>query len=114
MTTATKKKLWKAQYLKTTNTTLYTAPQVTRCEIAKVVLVNTDASTTYDATIYLNVNGETGGNEAAITLNVTVQPEESKTVTELTGMVLEPQDKIVAQANVADKITIHGSGTELA
>ena len=113
MTTATKLKLWKAQFLPTSDTELYAAPENAHCQIQKVVLVNVDASTAYNATIFHNISSETGSDVNALVLELELQPKESITVTELTGIILNPTERIVAKADTADKITAHGYGTEL-
>lgn len=112
MTIATKKKLWQAQFLSTTDTALYDAPENAHCQVVKVVLVNTDASAR-TATIYHNIASVLGNDVNALELSFSVEAGESKTVTTMTGIILNPQDRIVMSADAAGVVTAHGYGVEL-
>lgn len=109
--TVTVKNLVPAVIAAATQTTQYTAVNVTTI-IDKFTATNYSASA---ATISVNLvtNGDTAGNQNLITKTKTLQPAEVYTFPELVGQVLNPSGFISTIAGTAASINIRVSGREV-
>ena len=109
--TVTVKNLVPAVIAAATQTTQYTAVNVTTI-IDKFTATNYSASA---ATISVNLvtNGDTSGNQNLITKTKTLQPAEVYTFPELVGQVLNPGGFISTIAGTAASINIRVSGREV-
>jgi len=107
----TVKVLVPAQIAAATQTTYYTASNVTTI-IDKVTATNYSAAA---ATISINLvtSGDTAGNQNLITKTKTLQPAEVYTFPELVGQVLMPSGFISAIAGTATSINLRVSGREV-
>jgi hypothetical protein len=109
--TVTVKNLVPAVIAAATQTTQYTAVNVTTI-IDKFTATNYSAAA---ATISVNLvtNGDTAGNQNLITKTKTLQPAEVYTFPELVGQVLNPGGFISTIAGTAASINIRVSGREV-
>ena len=109
--TVTVKNLVPAVIAAATQTTQYTAVNVTTI-IDKFTATNYSATA---ATISVNLvtNGDTAGNQNLITKTKTLQPAEVYTFPELVGQVLNPGGFISTIAGTAASINIRVSGREV-
>lgn len=109
--TVTVKNLVPAVIAAATQTTQYTAVNVTTI-IDKFTATNYSAVA---ATISVNIvtNGDTAGNQNLITKTKTLQPAEVYTFPELVGQVLNPGGFISTIAGTAASINIRVSGREV-
>lgn len=109
--TVTVKNLVPAVIAAATQTTQYTAVNVTTI-IDKFTATNYSAAS---ATISVNLvtNGDTSGNQNLITKTKTLQPAEVYTFPELVGQVLNPGGFISTIAGTAASINIRVSGREV-
>ena len=109
--TVTVKNLVPAVIAAATQTTQYTAVNVTTI-IDKFTATNYSAAA---ATISVNLvtNGDTSGNQNLITKTKTLQPAEVYTFPELVGQVLNPGGFISTIAGTAASINIRVSGREV-
>lgn len=109
--TVTVKNLVPAVTVAATQTTQYTAVNVTTI-IDKFTATNYSAAA---ATISVNLvtNGDTAGNQNLITKTKTLQPAEVYTFPELVGQVLNPGGFISTIAGTAASINIRVSGREV-
>lgn len=107
----TVKTLIPAQIAAATQTTYYTATNVTTI-IDKFTATNYSAAS---ATLSVNLvtNGDTAGNQNLITKTKTLQPAEVYTFPELVGQVLNPGGFISVIAGTATSINIRSSGREV-
>lgn len=109
--TVTVKNLVPAVIAAATQTTQYTAVNVTTI-IDKFTATNYSAAA---ATISVNLvtNGDTAGNQNLISKTKTLQPAEVYTFPELVGQVLNPGGFISTIAGTAASINIRVSGREV-
>lgn len=109
--TVTVKNLVPAVIAAATQTTQYTAVNVTTI-IDKFTATNYNTAA---ATISVNLvtNGDTAGNQNLITKTKTLQPAEVYTFPELVGQVLNPGGFISTIAGTAASINIRVSGREV-
>lgn len=109
--TVTVKVLVPAKIAEASQTTQYTATNVTAI-IDKFTATNYSAAT---ATISVNLvtSGDTAGNANLITKTKTLQPAEVYTFPELVGQVLAPSGFISTIAGTASAINIRVSGREI-
>jgi len=107
----TVKTLIPAQIAAATQTTYYTATNVTTI-IDKFTATNYSAAS---ATLSVNLvtSGDTAGNQNLITKTKTLQPAEVYTFPELVGQVLNPGGFISTIAGTATSINIRSSGREV-
>ena len=109
--TVTVKVLIPGKIAEATQTTQYTATNVTAI-IDKFTATNYSAAA---ATISVNLvtGGTTAGNQNLITKTKTLQPSEVYTFPEIVGQVLSPTGFISTIAGTATAITIRSSGREV-
>ena len=107
----TVKNLVPAKTVEATQTTQYTATNVTTI-IDKFTATNCSATA---ATISVNLvtTDEAAGDQNLITKTKTLQPSEVYTVPELVGQVLNPGDFISTLAGTASAINMRVSGREV-
>ena len=109
--TVTVKNLLPSKTVEATQTTQYTAANVTTI-IDKFTATNYSSTA---ATISVNVvtTSDTAGNQNLITKTKTLQPTEVYTFPELVGQVLNPGDFISTIAGTASSINMRISGREV-
>jgi hypothetical protein len=109
--TVTVKVLVPAKIAEATQTTQYTATNVT-------TIIDKFTATNYSATaatlsVNLITSGDTAGNQNLIMKLKTLQPSETYTVPELVGQVLAPSGFISTIAGTASAMNIRVSGREI-
>jgi hypothetical protein len=109
--TVTVKVLVPAKTAEATQTTQYTATNVT-------TIIDKFTATNYSATaatlsVNLVTNADTAGNQNLIVKTKTLQPSETYTFPELVGQVLSPSAFISTIAGTATAINIRVSGREV-
>jgi hypothetical protein len=109
--TVTVKVLVPAKTAEATQTTQYTATNVT-------TIIDKFTATNYSATaatlsVNLVTNADTAGNQNLIVKTKTLQPSETYTFPELVGQVLAPSGFISTIAGTATAINIRVSGREV-
>ena len=109
--TVTVKNLVPAKVVENTQTTQYTATNVTTI-IDKFTATNYNTAA---ATISVNLvtTGGSAGNTNLITKTKTLQPAETYTFPEIVGQVLAPSGFISTIAGTASAINIRSSGREI-
>lgn len=109
--TVTVKVLVPAKIAEATQTTQYTASNVTTI-IDKFTATNYSAATAV-ISVNLVTSADTAGNQNLITKTKTLQPAEVFTFPELVGQVLAPNGFISTIAGTASAINIRASGREV-
>jgi hypothetical protein len=109
--TVTVKVLVPAKIVEATQTTQYTATNVT-------TIIDKFTATNYSATaatlsVNLVTNADTAGNQNLIVKTKTLQPAETYTFPELVGQVLSPSAFISTIAGTASAINMRVSGREV-
>jgi hypothetical protein len=93
--------------------TLYTVPASTTTKLTEIIMVN-DTTTAVKATLYLVPNGGAAGVTNLLINAMTIPVDGSPLVLEFGELYLETGATIQALASVADQVTVHLSGVELA
>ena len=109
--TVTVKAIVPAKIVENSQTTQYTATNVTTI-IDKFTATNYGASAA-SLSVNLVTNGDTAGNQNLVTKTKTLQPSEVYTFPELVGQVLNPGGFISTLASAATTINMRVSGREV-
>ena len=95
-----------------TDTTLYTCPANTKVRILAANVVN-DTTTAKYLSAHRVPSGDTAGDANMIMNEKIVGSQESLSLWELIGQVLEAGDFLSAIAETADQLTVHISGVAI-
>ena len=110
----TPKVLITPQQLPNAAATLYTSPAATTTIVKKITLCNNDLANGYLITMYLIDFGGTPASGYLFLNQRAVGPGETVDITEAINQVLKAGDFISAFADTAGKVTIRGSGVQIA
>ena len=103
------KPLIATQLIAASATTYYTAPANTKAIFKRAVVCNTDTDA-INVTIYVIPYGSAAAAGNTIWSAKTLAPGESKEVSELENMVLDPGDFVQALASEAAKVSFNAGG----
>jgi len=92
---------------------LYTTPNAVRTRIAKVSAVNTNTTTVREVTAYLVESGGAVGTDNEILVSYSVGPNQSVTLADLIGHVLEEGDALYVTVDAGSDLILHATGTEV-
>lgn len=106
------KKFVDGTQLATTSSTLYTAPANTTSQIQDVTVCNTSTGAK-TVTFYVVENGGSAADATTVIDTKSIAANETKTLSDLTGFVLEAGDTLRGLASAATSVSVQASGIEI-